>query len=80
VTTYDYHTNGEGQTGHNSPLFGSGKDINSTWSYLLEKGAIPEKTILGIPFYGHTFNLVTLSKIKKRQNLKKVWGWWVIQY
>ena len=61
VATYDYHTNTDLKTGHNAPLEGSGtgKDIKSTWTYLLGKGALPEKTILGVAFYGHTFNLVS---------------------
>ena len=61
VTTYDYHTKTDRKTGHNSPLFGQEeKDVNATWTYLLEHGAIPEKTVIGIPFYGRSFNLVIL--------------------
>lgn len=61
VASYDYHTHKDFKTGHNAPLEGSGtgKDIKSTWTYMLGKGALPEKTILGVAFYGQTFNLVS---------------------
>jgi hypothetical protein len=50
-------------------LFGlDGKDVNATWEYLLERGAIPEKTIIGIPSYGRTFHLVILQTAKSANN------------
>ena len=68
VTSYDYHTKIGLQTGHNSPLYGiEGKDVNATWNYLLERGAIAEKTVIGIPFYGRTFHLVNCIYLIKNK-------------
>ncbi len=52
--------------GHNAPLSSRpgerGGDVylnvNHTWNYLLQKGAIPEKTVVGVPFYGRAFLLM----------------------
>ncbi len=32
--------------------------MNYTWNYLLKKGALPEKTVVGVPFYGRAFLLM----------------------
>ncbi|XP_041639568.1 acidic mammalian chitinase-like [Cheilinus undulatus] len=67
VMTYDYHGHWEAATGHNSPLYRSNVDtpahmhrnINSTISYWISRGAAPQKLLLGIPTYGRTFRLST---------------------
>ena len=64
--SYDYHTYQDYKTGHNAPLYPRPdeegiertKNMNFTLHYLLNKGALPEKTTLGVPFFGRTFNLV----------------------
>ena len=66
VMCYDYHGSWDEKTGHNAPLrakpFATGNDlkftIEYTWKHLQAKGAIAEKTVMGVPFYGRTFNLV----------------------
>ncbi|ERE88953.1 acidic mammalian chitinase-like protein [Cricetulus griseus] len=70
VMTYDLHGSWEGYTGENSPLYKSPtetgtkafhniKDIMDNWK---NKGAAPEKLIVGFPAYGHTFILSDSSK------------------
>merc|ERR1719433_187638 len=54
------------KTGHNAPLrsdpYATGNDrefsVVYTWQHLQKKGAIASKTVMGVPFYGRTFNLV----------------------
>merc|ERR1712088_664882 len=65
VMCYDYHGKWDKKTGHNAPLHSrpqdTGKDVylnvEHTVNYLMKKGAIPEKTVLGVPFYGRAFKL-----------------------
>ena len=65
VMCYDYHGKWDKKTGHNAPLKArpdeTGDDVyfnlEFTINYLLEKGAIPEKTVLGVPLYGRAFLL-----------------------
>ena len=53
-------------SGHNSPLdprldelgIERTKNVNFTLQYLLNKGAPAEKTVLGIPSFGHSYILV----------------------
>ncbi|KAL1772419.1 acidic mammalian chitinase-like [Sigmodon hispidus] len=70
VMTYDLHGSWEGYTGENSPLFKSPTEtgIKAFYNikYIMEnwknKGAAPEKLIVGFPAYGHTFILSDSSK------------------
>lgn len=63
VMTYDYHTSWEGETGHIAPLSiypgDSTPHLNANYSvrYWLDKGAPPEKLVMGIPTYGQSFTL-----------------------
>lgn len=65
VMCYDYHGKWDKKTGHNAPLHArvteSAADqqlnVEYTLRYLLEKGAKPEKTVLGVPLYGRAFSL-----------------------
>jgi len=65
VMCYDYHGRWDKRTGHNAPLRSrpnedvqnSVLNVEYTISYLLKKGAKPEKTILGVPLYGRSFLL-----------------------
>ena len=65
VMCYDYHGRWDKQTGHNAPLRArpnedeNNKVLNDefTINYLMELGAVPEKTNLGIPLYGRAFLL-----------------------
>ncbi|XP_030633581.1 acidic mammalian chitinase-like [Chanos chanos] len=67
LMTYDYHGFWEKATGQNSPLFRSSADegsfahrnIDSTVTYWIEKGAPAEKLLLGFPTYGRTFHLAS---------------------
>jgi len=65
VMCYDYHGKWDKKTGHNAPLYSRPKEkerdltlnVNATWAFLSELGAIPSKTVLGVPFYGRAFHL-----------------------
>ena len=65
VMCYDYHGKWDKKTGHNAPLRPrpdeTGDDIffnlDYTINYLIKKGAIAEKTVLGVPLYGRAFLL-----------------------
>lgn len=66
VMCYDYHGKWDRKTGHNAPLYQrpneKGQDVflnvEYTLEYLMEKGALPEKTVLGVPLYGRAFSLM----------------------
>jgi len=66
IMAYDYHGSWDEKTGHNAPLHAkpgaTGNDlaftVDSTWKTLKAKGAIAEKTVMGVPFYGRSFNLI----------------------
>ena len=63
VMCYDYHGKWDKRTGHNAPLHyrpaepEEKKTMNVEYSirYLIKRGALPEKTVLGVPFYGRAF-------------------------
>jgi len=67
VMTYDYHGNWDRQTGHVAPLYYYPGDkwdyfnANFTIHYWIEKGAPPQKLIMGLPMYGQSFNLADAS-------------------
>lgn len=60
VMTYDYHGQWSDHSGHNSPLYSCGGDLCGSWhdSYLyhLSRGIPPEKLLLGLAFYGRSFD------------------------
>jgi len=66
VMCYDYHGKWDKKTGHNAPLKArpgeSAEDqilnVDYTWNYLLQLGAVPHKTVLGVPLYGRAFTLL----------------------
>jgi len=66
VMCYDYHGKWDRKTGHNAPLYPrpneKGQDVllnvDNTLEYLMKKGALPEKTVLGVPLYGRAFSLM----------------------
>ncbi|EDS29905.1 chitotriosidase-1 [Culex quinquefasciatus] len=71
LMSYDLHASWDGQTGHNAPLYPASWEVSS--SYLsqlnvdacvrgwLDSGLDPNKLIMGIPAYGHTFTLASTS-------------------
>ncbi|XP_046972453.1 chitinase-3-like protein 1 [Vanessa cardui] len=69
VMTYDMYGAWDPKTGHNAPLHRSEGDLNINkdqlntvdvaLEYWLEQGCPPEKLVLGLPFYGHTFQLAS---------------------
>ena len=69
VMCYDYHGKWDKKTGHNAPLRArpdeKGDDrffnLEYTVNYLMEKGAVPEKTVLGVPLYGRAFLLTNVN-------------------
>jgi len=69
VMCYDYHGKWDKKTGHNAPLRPrsdeSAEDqtlnVDYTLQYLIQLGARPEKTVLGVPLYGRAFTLEDTS-------------------
>lgn len=68
VMTYDFHGNWDRQTGHVAPLYYYPGDkwdyfnANFTIHYWIEKGAPPQKLIMGLPMYGQSFSLADPNK------------------
>lgn len=66
VMCYDYHGKWDKKTGHNAPLHSRATEpaadqalnVEYTLQYLLKNGAIPSKTVLGVPLYGRAFSLM----------------------
>lgn len=63
IMTYDYHGNWDRVTGENSPMYASDTDsdnnlnINASINGWIAAGANPQKVLLGVPFYGHSYIL-----------------------
>lgn len=63
IMTYDYHASYDGVTGEDSPMYASSTDtnpnlnVNASIMGWIAAGASPQKVLLGVPFYGHTFML-----------------------
>ncbi|XP_050356717.1 chitinase-3-like protein 1 [Nymphalis io] len=70
VMTYDMNGAWDPKTGHNAPLHRSEGDenvvrdqlntVDVALEYWLGQGCPPEKLVLGLPFYGHTFQLANV--------------------
>ncbi|XP_059054390.1 probable chitinase 10 [Achroia grisella] len=64
LMTYDYHGQWEKKTGHLAPMYLHEYDddltlnVNYTVHYWIEQGAVRNKLILGVPFYGQSFSLM----------------------
>ncbi|MCL4137154.1 UNVERIFIED_CONTAM: hypothetical protein GTU68_058097, partial [Idotea baltica] len=66
---YDYHGRWDQKTGHNAPLYPRADEtlneqmlnVNYSVRYYLERGADPEKFVLGLGLYGRTFLLTNSS-------------------
>ncbi len=58
--TYDYHGDWSNHSGHNSPLYTCNNDLcgsmNDTYSYSQMRKVPKDKLLLGIPFYGRSFD------------------------
>jgi chitinase len=58
--TYDYHGDWSDHAGHNAPLYSCEGDtcgsMNDTYLYAVLRKVPNEKLVLGIPFYGRSFN------------------------
>lgn len=53
LMSYDFHSSADGKTGANAAF----ADVKASVDYWLEKGAAPQKLILGVGAYGQTFTL-----------------------
>lgn len=68
LMAYDYHASYDRRTGQNAPLYASDADadpsLNADASVKawIEAGAEPTKLLLGLGFYGHTFQLSTADQ------------------
>ncbi len=66
VMTYDYYGSWTAKAGPNSALYGSMSTTDQGWidrsvkHYMNDKGVLPEKLCIGIPFYGWRFEASTL--------------------
>ena len=62
--TYDYHGQWDKKTGHVAPMYEHEEadnvffNTNYTMNYWIQKGADPQKLIMGMPMYGQSFTLV----------------------
>lgn len=58
--TYDYHGEWTDHSGHNSPLYTCHNDpcgsFDESYVYFMERKIPPNKLLLGIPFYGRSFD------------------------
>jgi chitinase len=58
--TYDYHGEWSDHSGHNSPLYSCENDpcgsFNDSFLYCLSRSIPPDKLLLGLPFFGHSFD------------------------
>ncbi len=71
--TYDYHGEWTDHSGHNSPLYTCGNDpcgsVDGSYAYFLIRKVPPQKLLLGIPFYGRSFDSRDLyQEYKKSQS------------
>lgn len=70
--TYDYHGPWSDHSGHNSPLFTCQNDpcgsVDDTFSYALIREIPLEKLLLGIPFFGRSFNTDGLYRSSNRSD------------
>ncbi|XP_010801098.1 oviduct-specific glycoprotein-like isoform X6 [Bos taurus] len=69
ILSYDLHGSWEKVTGHNSPLFslpGDPKSSAYAMNYWRQLGVPPEKLLMGLPTYGHTFHLLKASQNELR--------------
>lgn len=72
VMSYDYHGAWEEYTGHVSPLYVRPNDkypqynTDFTLQLLVKEGAQKEKVIVGVPFYGQTFQLKETRRLRQR--------------
>ena len=64
--TYDYHGEWTDHAGHNAPLYSCGDDpcgsVDASYRYALMRKIPPAKIVLGIPFYGRSFEAEGLYK------------------
>ncbi len=61
VMTYDFHGSWTPRAGHNAPLFGSQESVDASIRFIVREMGVPsEKVVLGLPFYGRTFNATSL--------------------
>ena len=58
--TYDYHGPWTDHSGHNSPMYSCANDpdgsFNDSYFYYISRGVPKEKLLLGLPFYGRSFD------------------------
>ena len=58
--TYDYHGSWSGHSGHKSPLYAWPGDacgsLDESFTYALSRGVPPAKLLVGLPFFGRSFD------------------------
>jgi len=79
VMCYDYHGKWDKYAGHNAPLNPRPSDspadqsftLAYTFAYMMEKGAVPSKTVMGVPFYGRSYKLLIPGQTEMGSPTKK---------
>ena len=70
--TYDYHGQWSDHSGPNSPLYSSNNDpcgsVDDSFAYFLQRQVPREKLLLGIPFYGRSFDCSDLYQKFQKSN------------
>lgn len=70
--TYDYHGEWTDHSGHNSPLYTCHNDpcgsMNDSCVYFLRRQVSPKKLLLGIPFFGRSFDCDGLYEKFEKSN------------
>jgi chitinase len=63
--TYDYHGDWSDHSGHNAPLYAWGGDacgsVDETFAYGLSRQVPPSKLLIGLPFFGRSFDCAGLG-------------------
>ncbi|CAG9568629.1 unnamed protein product [Danaus chrysippus] len=60
LMAYDINNPSDNTTGHNAPLHGNKNNLQAIdviLEYWIGQGCPPEKLVLGLPFYGHSYEL-----------------------
>lgn len=65
--TFNFHGSWENQTGHNAPMYATNSDmdkqqtVNASINAWINAGASRCKILMGLAFFGHSFNLTNSS-------------------
>lgn len=86
--TYDFHGSWTPRSGHNAPLYGSQESVDTSIRFLMKSGVPTGQIVLGLPFYGRSFNTTQLyglatggDAVNYREIAQRIAdGGWVVKY